>query len=138
MSSDLKFAVRALLKSPGFTLVAVLTIAVAIGANTALFSIFDRLVLRPLDLPDSDRLVRIWTNNTERNVVGPVMSVPKYELFVEQQKSFSGLAAIAFSGHTLVREGADPEQLSSLSVTQSWIPTLGLQLTLGRNFTKEE
>lgn len=138
MSSDLKFALRALLKSPGFTLVAVLTIAVAIGANTALFSIFDRLVLRPLDLPESGRLVRLWTNNTERNVVGPVMSVPKYELFAEQQTSFSGLAAIAFGGHTLVRDGADPEQLTSLSVTQSWVPTLGLRLAAGRNFTKEE
>ncbi len=136
--NDLKFACRALLKSPGFTVVAVLTIAVAIGANTALFSIFGRLVLRPLDLPDSGRLVRIWTNNTERNVVGPVMSVPKYELFAEQQTSFSGLSAIGFGGHTLVRDGADPEQLSSLSVTQSWVPTLGLQLALGRNFTKEE
>jgi predicted permease len=135
---DLKFAVRALTKSPGFTAVAVLTIAVAIGANTALFSIFDRLVLNPLDLPEANRLVRIWTNNTERNVVGPVMSVPKYELFVEQQTSFSGIATYGFGGHTLVRENADPEQLPSLSVTQSWVPTLGLQLALGRNFTKEE
>jgi predicted permease len=135
---NLKFACRALLKSPGFTAVAVLTIAVAIGANTALFSIFDRLVLNPLDLPDANRLVRIWTNNTERNVVGPIMSVPKYELFVEQQTAFSSLAASGFGGHTLVRENADPEQLASLSVTQSWIPTLGLQLALGRNFTKEE
>jgi predicted permease len=136
--TDLRFAFRALAKSPGFTAVAIITIAVAIGSNTALFSIFDRLVLNPLDLPDAGRLVRLWTNNTERNVVGPVMSVPKYELFAEQQTSFSGIAAISFSGHTLVRENAEPEQLSSLSVTQSWVPTLGLQLVHGRNFTKEE
>ena len=135
---NLKFAFRALFKTPGFTAVAVLTIAVAIGANTALFSIFDRLVLNPLDLPESGRLVRVWTNNTARNVVGPVMSVPKYELFVEQQKSFSGFSAYGFGGHTLVRENADPEQMPSLSVSQSWVPTLGLQLALGRNFTKEE
>src|SRR3954471_1441354 len=102
---NLRFAFRTLFKTPGFTLVAVLTIAVSIGANTALFSIFDRLVLHPLDLPDADRLVRIWTNNTERNVVGPIISVPKYELFAEQQTSFSGLSAMAFSGHTLVRDG---------------------------------
>jgi predicted permease len=135
---DLKSALRALFKSPGFTLVAVLTIAVAIGANTALFSIFHRLVLSPLDLPDAGRLVRIWTNNTDRNVVGAIISVPKYELFAGQAQSFAGLAASAFNGHTLVRENADPEQLSSLSVTASWVSTLGLQLALGRNFTQEE
>jgi len=135
---NLKFAFRALLKSPGFTLVAVLTIAVAIGASTALFSIFSKLVLQPIDLPDAGRLVRIWTNNTDRNVVGAIMSVPKYELFAAQQQSFSGLAASAFNGYTLVRESADPEQLTALNVTASWVPTLGLQLALGRNFTTEE
>ena len=75
MLHDLRFALRALFKTPGFTAVAILTIAVAIGANTALFSIFNQLVLHPLDLPDAGRIVRLWTNNVERNVVGPVMSV---------------------------------------------------------------
>ncbi|MES1194607.1 MAG: hypothetical protein ABUL65_01850, partial [Opitutus sp.] len=61
MFPNLKFACRALLKSPGFTAVAVLTIAVGIGANTALFSIFNKLVLHPIDLPDAGRIVRLWT-----------------------------------------------------------------------------
>ncbi len=138
MHTDLKFALRALLKTPGFTATAVLIIAVGIGACTALFSIFDRLVLHPFDLPEAGRLVRIWTNHTERNVVGPVMSVPKFELFRDNQQSFSGLAAISFNGHTLVRDGAEAEQFASLNVSASWVPTLGLQLARGRNFTAEE
>ncbi len=135
---NLKFAVRALRKSPGFTLVAILTIAVGIGANTALFSIFNQLVLHPIDLPDAGRLVRLWTNNTERNVVAPILSVPKYELFRDTQQSFSGFAASAFNSHILTRSDAEPEQLSSLNVSASWVSTLGLQLARGRNFTAEE
>ena len=134
----LRFAFRSLLKTPGFTAVAVLTIAVAIGANTALFSIFNRLVLHPIDLPDADRIVRIWTNNQERNVVGPVLSVPKFELLRDQQTSFSSLDAAAFNSAVLTREGADPEQLSSLNVTTGFLPTLGLPPARGRNFTPEE
>ena len=136
--NDLKFAFRSLAKNPGFTAVAVLTIAVGIGANTALFSIFNQLVLHPLDLPDASRIVRIWTNNKERNVVGPVMSVPKFELFRDTQTTFSAIDASAFNSAVLTRDGAEPEQLSALNVTASFVPTLGLQLTLGRNFTKEE
>lgn len=135
---DLKFAFRALFKTPGFTAVAVLTIAVAIGANTALFSIFNRLVLHPIDLPEAGRLVRIWTNNKERNVVGPVMSVPKFELFRDTQTSFSSIDASAFNAAVLTRPGAEPEQLGALNVTARFVPTLGLQLARGRNFTKEE
>ena len=136
--NNLKFALRSLAKNPGFTLLAVLTIAVAIGANTALFSIFDRLVLRPIDLPEAERLVRIWTNNKERNVVAPVMSVPKYETFRDQQTVFSGIAASGFSSQILTRAGAEPEQLTGLAATASFVPTLGMVLTRGRNFTAEE
>jgi predicted permease len=135
---NLRFACRALLKSPGFTAVAVLTIAVGIGANTALFSIFNQLVLHPIDLPDADRIVRIWTNNPERNIVAPIMSVPKFELFRDAQTSFSSIDAASFNSAVLVRDGAEPEQLSSLDVTAGFLPTLGLQLARGRNFSREE
>ena len=135
---NLKFAFRSLFKTPGFTAVAVLTIAVGIGANTALFSIFNQLVLHPIDLPDAGRLVRVWTNNKERNVVAPVMSVPKFEMFRDAQTSFSYIDASAFNSAVLTRDGAEPEQLSAISVTTSFVPALGLRLARGRNFTKEE
>ena len=134
----MKLALRSLAKSPGFTAVALVTIAIGIGANTALFSIFHRLVLSPLDLPEPQRLVRIWASNPERNLLAPVMSVPKYESFAAQQQSFAGLAASLFNGFALVRDGADPEQLVALQTTASWIPTVGLTLLRGRNFTADE
>ena len=138
MMSDLRFAFRQLAKSSGFAAVAILTLALGIGANTALFSIFHRLVLAPLDLPEPDRLVRIWASNPDRNLLAPMMSVPEYELFEEQQQSFAGVAASFVNGFMLTQRDADPEQLPALQVTASWIPTVGLPLLRGRNFTAED
>lgn len=136
--TELRYAFRRLFKSPGFTAVAILTIALGIGANTALFSVFNKIVLHPIDLPDAGRLVRIWTNNKARNVVAPVMSVPKYRIFAEQQTVFSEIAASSFNGHVLTRDGADPEQITTLDVTARFVPTLQLKLARGRNFTADE
>ena len=134
----MRHALRSLFKSPGFTLVAILTIAVGISANTTLFSVFNTLVLNPIDLPDAGRLVRLWTNNKARNVVAPVISVPKYRMYAGQQTSFAGIAAVAGNSHILTREGADPEQLQGLNVTASFVPVTGVGLARGRNFTADE
>jgi len=136
--TELRYAFRSLFKSPGFTAVAILTIALGIGANTALFSVFSTVVLNPIALPDAGQLVRIWTNNTARNVVAPVMSVPKYRMFEEQQTVFSGITASSFNSRVLTQDGADPAQLTTLDVTASFIPTLGLKLARGRNFNADE
>jgi len=69
--SDVTQAIRALRKSPGFSVVAVLTIAVGIGANTVLFSVYDRLVLSPVTIPDAPTLVALWADNPERNLNAP-------------------------------------------------------------------
>src|SRR6185295_17039723 len=94
--TDLKSAVRSLLKSPGFTAVAVLTIAVGIGANTALFSVFDRLVLNPSSLPQPSSLVAIYANNPTLNFNAWAVAWPRYEEIRAQAKSFSSLAIAAF------------------------------------------
>jgi predicted permease len=134
---SLKFALRSLLKSPGFTFVAVLTIALGIGANTALFSTFKTLVLQPLTLPQSDRLVRLWGSNAA-GFNYPFVSWPRYEFIRDHQTSFAHISAAAFTSHALTRDGADPEQLNSLQVSATFVPTLGVPLLRGRNFTREE
>jgi predicted permease len=136
--SAVKFALRSLFKSPGFTCVAVLTIALGIGANTALFSTFNTLVLHPLSFPRSDELVRIWASNTTLGLNAPALSWPRYEFIREHQKSFANLSAAAFTSYTLTRDGADPEQLNSLQVSATFFPTLGVQPIRGRNFAVEE
>jgi predicted permease len=134
----LGYAVRSLLKSPGFTLVAVLTIAVGIGANTALFSTFNTLVLHPQSFPQSDQLVRLWASNAGVGMNAPAMSWPRYEFIRDHQRSFTSVSVAAFTGYTITREGADPEQANTVAVTASFLPTLGVVPLYGRNFTREE
>jgi predicted permease len=130
-------AIRSLLKTPGFTLVAIITIAVGIGANTALFSVFDRLVLNPVTIPQPSSLVAIWTNNQALNFNAPAASWPRYELLRSQAKSFSSIAISAFDNFTLTGNG-NPEQLNGQRVSASFFPTLGVAPFRGRNFTAEE
>jgi predicted permease len=133
----IRVACRALVKSPAFTLGAVLTIAVGIGANTALFSVFDRLVLHPVTLADPSSLVAIWAVNPSLNLAAPAVSWARYEDTRAHARSFARLANSAFDNFTLTGNG-DPEQLNGLRVTASFLQTLGVSPAYGRNFTDEE
>jgi predicted permease len=135
--ADLRFALRSLLKTPGFTAVAVLTIAVGIAANTALFSIFDRLVLNPITLPQPSSLVAIWTNNPSLNFNAPAVSWPRFEEIRAQAKSFSSVGLSAFDNFTLTGNG-EPTQLQGQRVSAGFFPTLGVMPARGRNFAPEE
>ena len=75
----LKAAVRALLNTPGFTIAAILTLAVGIASNAALFSVYDRLVLHPVSMPQPSTLVALWTNNPQANFNAPALSWPRYD-----------------------------------------------------------
>jgi len=135
--SDLIHAVRALRKSPGFSLVAIVTIAVGIAATTALFSVYDRLVLNPVTLPNPSSLVAIWTNNPQLNFYAPAVAWPRYEEIRAHASTFSAVGIAAFDNFTLTGNG-DPEQLNGQRVSASFLPTLGVLPALGRNFTAEE
>jgi putative ABC transport system permease protein len=135
--TDVTHAVRALRKSPGFSLVAVLTIAVGIGANTALFSVYDRLVLNPVTIPAPSSLVAIWINNPQLNFNAPAMSWPRYDDIRSHASSFAAIGISAFDNFTLTGNG-DPEQLNGQRVTATFFPTLGILPAAGRNFTADE
>ena len=135
--SDFTAAVRGLWKTPGFSLVAILTIAVGIGTNAALFSVYDRLVLNPVTIADPASLVAIWTNNPQLNFHAPAVSWPRYEMVRAQAKSFRSIGISAFDNFTLTGNG-EPEQLNSQRVSASFLATLGILPALGRNFTEDE
>jgi predicted permease len=137
MLSDLRFALRLLAKQPGFTAVAVLTMAIAIGANTALFSVMNAVLLRPLDFPQPDSIVRLWARNAERNLDNPVITWNKWQLLKEQQTVFSQVAISVFNA-TTITDGIEPEQVPTLQASADFIPMLGLQPQLGRTFTADE
>ena len=116
----MRIALRSLLKTPGFTVVAVITIAIGIGANTVLFSVFNTVVLRPLDFPQPELLVRAWIDDETGNIAGPAASWPKYEHYRDHAKSFEALAASCFHNATLTTEG-DAEQLNGMAVTANFL-----------------
>jgi putative ABC transport system permease protein len=135
--SQLKLAFRTLRLNPAFTAGAVLTIALGIGANTALFSVFDRLILHPITLRDPGSLVAIWVENPAINFLAPAVSWPRYEEIRDGARSFTSIANSAFDNFTLTGDG-DPVQLNGLRVTASFFPTLGIAPALGRNFAVDE
>jgi predicted permease len=134
---DARFAARGLRKSAGFSAVVILTMAVAIAANTAIFSVYDQLVLHPVSIPDPGSLISIWFNNPQRNTQSPSMSVPRFEEFRREVQSFSSVGLSSFDSFTLTG-GAEATQLNGLRVTSTFFPTLGIMPARGRNFTAEE
>jgi len=135
--TDLRFAIRQLLKSPAFTLLAVLTLALGIGMNTAIFSLIHDLFLRGLPFSDPDRLVIIQAEAKERNLEQLPMSVPRFWHFRDGQTVFSSLAADTGTGFIMTGIG-DPVQLNGDNMTANYMETLGIRPILGRLFLPEE
>jgi putative ABC transport system permease protein len=135
--SDLRLAWRALWKTPGFSIVAILTIAIAVGANTALFSVFDRLVLNPVTIPRPQSLVAIVSDNPQLGTQIPAVSWPRYAEIREHTRTLESVGLSAFDTFTLTGNG-EPEQLNALRVSATFLPTLGVLPARGRNFTAAE
>src|SRR5438477_8656398 len=133
--NDLRYAFRQLLKNPGFTAVAVLTLALGIGANTAIFSLVNAVLLRPLPYPEPGQLVQLRADRP-----GSPSTFIGSATFVEVKAQSQSLARIAaYSGGDMTLTGAGPaERIVSGTVTADFFPLLGVQPAVGRNFTQEE
>ena len=137
LQQDLRYAARTLRKSPGFTIVAALTLALGIGANTAIFSVVDAVILRPLPYPEPARLVELWGNVKRAKVERRGASYPDYVDWRTQSRSFEAMAA--FDSGTMILTGADePERISAEYVSQPYFDLLGMRPALGRTFRPEE
>jgi predicted permease len=128
---------RSLAGTPGFTAIAVLTIAVGIGANAALFSVYDQLVLNPVRIPDAGALIAITTRNTVLNRNVPNVSWPRYRAIRERARTLAATGITAFDSFTLTGNG-DPLALNVQRVDAGFFPALGVMPARGRNFTAEE
>jgi hypothetical protein len=134
---DLKFVVRSLLKTPGFTIVAILVIAVGIGVNTAVFSVINTVLLKPLTYPDPQSLVMLM--NTSPRGSGPGANVPNFAMYRQQTSIFSKVAAFDAGGAGLNLTDSDhPEQVQGVHVTQQYFEMLGAPVMAGRTFTQAE
>src|SRR2546423_6524068 len=135
--NDLRFALRQLRKTPGFTLIAILTLALGIGANTAIFSVIYAVLLQPLPYPDGDRIVIL----TETDPNQPQISVayPDYVDWKRDNTVFENIAVSRRESYNLSGlEGRAPEQVSGALVTGNFFKVIGLQPQVGRVFTEEE
>src|SRR5437868_13536024 len=135
--NDLRFAFRQLIKSPGFTFLAVLTLALGIGLNTAIFSLINDLFLRGLPFKEPDRVVHMYSNARERNLLELAVSVPRFQHFRAGQKIFDGFAGENSLPFTLTGLG-DAVQLFGGKVTSNYFDVLGVQPIRGRNFLPAE
>ena len=134
---DLRYAARTLRRSPGFTAIAVLTLALGIGANTAIYGIVNGVLLRPLPFPDSDRLVMVREDEPEKGFLGMTASPPNFLDWKAQSHSFTDLAAYDRSSDAVTGSG-DPEQVKYAEATASLFSVLGVRPAIGRVYSEQE
>ena len=137
LMQDLRYTARTLRQSPVFTAAALLTVALGIGANTAIFSVVNAVMLRPLPFPAPDRLVQVAEKNDKLGLPYFGASLLNYLSWKEQAQSFEALGAFGFGNYTLTGNGA-PEQFTGAPITPSLLPLLGLQPVAGRGFREGE
>ncbi len=135
---DLRHGARLLIRAPGFSLVAVVALAIGIGANTAIFSVINTLLLQRLPYRDADRLAIVWEHNTVRdrksNVVGPANFIH----WREMNQVFEDLATSTITYSVTVTGDGEPEELQTQSISAELFQVLGVEPQIGRGFTAAE
>jgi len=137
MIQDLRYGVRTFLKNPGVTAIAVFTLALGIGANTAIFSVVHSVLLRPLSYPDSERLAVVWQKYTKRGWGIVPVSYPNFAAIREQSQVFENASAASFGEFNLTADGG-PERLMGLRVSADFFSVLGVSPAMGRAILPEE
>jgi predicted permease len=133
--ADVRYGLRMFRRNPGFTAVAVFTLALGIGANTAIFSVVDSVVLSPLPYHQPDRLVIVWAKNPMGRNISP--SYPDFEDWQRSTRSFEEMAAFTWHAFDLTHPGS-PEHLDGWQISSGFFKALGADLIFGRDFTPEE
>jgi hypothetical protein len=136
---DIRYATRQLCKSPGFTLTAVLTLAFGIGATTAIFSIVEGVLLRPLPFPNQAQLVTLGDTleGVPYGASVPMVTAPGVRTYMRDTRAFSSLGGYRSSTYELSGVG-DPAQINATRLTASMFPVLGVSPLMGRTFTQQE
>ena len=137
VTNDVKLAGRSLLKSPRFTAIAGITLALGIGANTAIFSVVDGVLLEPLDFPESERLATVWSNADGLGYDQFPLSPDVYAFYRAESTAFEELATFQL-GESSLTSGGEPERVRSIQTTHTLFDVLGVPPLLGRTFTEEE
>ena len=137
LRQDLAYGVRTLVKNPGFTIVAVLALALGTGANTAIFSVVNGVLLRPLPFREPERLVMVWINNTKGNQPQAALSVPDFLDYRENNSVLDQIASLSFDDFNLT-DGDQPERVQGTMVSANFFSALGVTAQTGRVFLPTE
>ena len=137
IAQDVRYSVRVMRRNPGFTSAAALTFALGIGASTAMFSVVNGVLLRPLPYADPDRLVVLWERNVARGNDRNVVAVSAFEAWRERARSFDGMAA-AVPLPATIAGSPNPERVTGAEVSPGYFRMLGVRPALGREFTVDE
>ncbi len=137
MFQDLRFGARMLFKRPGFMLAAVLSLAIGIGATTAIFSVVNGVALRPLPYREPERLVRLWQNKSQAGATEIPSSAGNVNVWRKQAQSFENVAVFTYTASIITGE-VEPEQIPGAFVSYDLLPMLGYQPVIGRHFLAEE
>src|SRR4030081_2899468 len=134
---DIRYGLRMLAKTPGPTLVAVIALAFGIGANSAIFSVVNAVLLQPLRYKDPQHLVVIWETKLSKGILREQVSPPDYRDWVEQSRAFDQIAALR-SQPSVLTGGALPERVETALISSSAFDLLGVKATHGRTFLRDE
>jgi predicted permease len=137
MSRDSRYALRMLLHSPLFSVVAVATFALGIGVNAAVFTVVNGVLLRPLPYPEPDRITMIWLDNRRQGIKEDITSYPNYRDWRDQNRSYAHVAAFTSSSFNLSGAG-EPERLIGAQATANFFDVMGIQPLIGRVFTEAQ
>ena len=137
LMQDLRYALRSLTRNAGFSLVAVLTLALGIGANTTIFTVVNGVLLKPLPYPDPDRLVMLWEKNIFDGTLGTVAPANFFD-WRAQSRSFSRMAAIDPYPDFILNGASEPQRLAGAAVSSGFFSLFGVRMALGRDFLAEE
>lgn len=135
---DIRFSVRMMLKLPSFTFIAVMTLALGIGANTAIFSLVNAVLLKPLQFNEPERLVMVWEDASFLGAPNDTPAPGNYADWKAQNKVFEDMAALSFQSFNLTGGSGEPERVNAYATTANFFPMLGVKPEIGRVFTSEE
>jgi putative ABC transport system permease protein len=138
LGQDLKYGFRIALRSPMFSLVVILTLALGIGANTAIFSVVNAVLLRPLSYPQSDRLIMLFSAWPDQGIPFAGSALPDYRAYRDQNQTLEGLAGFYYSDVNLSGGNQIPERLQGARITPNLFSVLGVAPILGQNFLPED
>ncbi|HET8677255.1 MAG TPA: ABC transporter permease, partial [Blastocatellia bacterium] len=134
---DLRYGIRMLVKKPGFTVVAVIALVLGIGANTAIFSVVNAVLLRPLPYDEPDQLVMVFESRPQRGVAKTLVSLPDFLDWRSRNNVFEDMAAFDYLGHNRT-DGGEPQRVVGVVASPNVFSLLGVEAALGRTFRPDE